>query len=370
MSKYSIYFLLIFIFSCSKVEKNEKTIDFKIENHPSGSIDDVFSSVEVIPLETSQNSLIVNVDKLISVKSLNFILDKAQESILVFDSLGKFSYKISKQGMGPGEYGRISDFAYNKFDNTLEILSPTGVVNVYSINGDWQGDYTIPELRSTHLFEILDEDHIVIFSIDYRLPENLMVYSKTKKEITFKTHTGSSIFEKNFISITKSPLKKSEDKLLFTQPYGTEIYSVNIDGLEKTNEWNFADLNFKNENYSFLENATQEEVFEEFRNSIGKKFVSFINYLETKDLIFGQFSYKNEVKSVIISKKSNIKKVLTNFSTNSVQLFSNEILVLAQPQYFSKILENDPLVSSSMNSSFKIDKNDNPIILKYKFIDF
>lgn len=370
MSKYSFCLLLIFIFSCSKVDPNEKIIEFNSDNHPSGSTEEVFSSVEIIPLETSQNSLIVNVDKLIRVNNFYLILDKAQASILVFDSLGKFSHKISKQGMGPGEYGMISDFVFNNYDNTLEILSPTGQVNRYTIQGEWLGDYNIPELRSTHLFELLDQDHIVVYSIDYRLPENLVIYSKNRNQLIFKTHTGSSIFEKKFISITKSPLKKSEDQLLFTQPYGSKIFTISPEGLVKTNEWNFGDLNFKNENYSFLENRSEEEVFDEFSNSIGKKFISFINYFENKNLIFCQFSYRDEVKSVIISKKSTVKKVLTNLPTYSAKLFSNEILVLAQAPYFSEIIENDPLVSSSYDYSFQIDENDNPIILNYKLIDF
>lgn len=369
MLKNIFYLLFIFIFSCKSQETDDKIINFSINDTISTSYDKVFSSVDIIPLETSPNSLIVQIDKLVTIDNFNFVLDRAQESILVFDSLGNFSHKISKQGSGPGEYGRISDFAYNKFENTLEVLSPNGVVNSYTIQGEWVEDYIIPEFRSTHLFEVLDKDHVGLFSTDYRLTENFGIYSKSNDKIIYKTHTPPSIFEKNFISISRNPIKKSEDYIVFCQPFGNEIFKVSTKGLDKIHVWNFGDLTFKNENFTHLEKASEEEVFEEFRNSFGTSFVSFLNYLENQDLIFAQFVHNSEVKTVLVSKENKTQNVLSNFSTQSVQLFSEGIQVTCNSEFYENQIKHKLLIPTNLQSPLNIDKNDNPIILKFKFID-
>lgn len=65
-------------------------------------------------LETTKESLIDKVDKIIFYNDKIFIMDKKiSKAIFVFDLQGKFLFKISNIGKGIGEYITLTDFIVN-----------------------------------------------------------------------------------------------------------------------------------------------------------------------------------------------------------------------------------------------------------------
>lgn len=67
-------------------------------------------SIDIIPLETTDESLLSNIGRLIFHKGHFYILDGTRRGIFVFDEKGRFVRKIGKQGGGPGEYSSILFF--------------------------------------------------------------------------------------------------------------------------------------------------------------------------------------------------------------------------------------------------------------------
>ena len=66
--------------------------------------------LEVIVLETTDESLLGSVDKLIEANGNYYVLDHVRKCVLVFEGTGKFLHRVGRVGQGPGEYSTLSDF--------------------------------------------------------------------------------------------------------------------------------------------------------------------------------------------------------------------------------------------------------------------
>ncbi|PZX48681.1 6-bladed beta-propeller [Algoriphagus chordae] len=371
MRRLKIIIISIILYSCGELN-NDKNLETRITvntENPTTNNDEIFSSITLTPLETIDESLIIKINKLITHKQLYIILDEAQNSILIFNTEGKFLYKIAKEGQGPGEYGRISDIIINPHKEQLEILSPNGIVNIYSIKGEWIEDYEIPEFRSTHLMELVDPDIRAIYSKDSRLDNNLSLYSKSQNKIIFTAHTETSIFENISISLFRSPLKGSGDNLIFCTPFTNEIYKLSREGMSLIHSWDFGQYTPNFEEHSSLIQADENQIFDKFKNEVGKTFISFSNYEENEQYIFAHFMYKGGVQTIIFSKKLDRFVTLKSFPYGITEILDNTIQVVCDPEYIQTYVNNDSFTNNEIPTLRTISKNDNPIILKYKLKD-
>jgi hypothetical protein len=123
MKNYAKYYLIIcftVFFSCKDKKNRHTTADIpKSANTVTVSLDavnksqavniaDLVDSVRFIKLETTDESLIGEILHVIFHEGLYYVNDRISSSILVFDWTGKYKFKISNKGRGPGEYIEIS----------------------------------------------------------------------------------------------------------------------------------------------------------------------------------------------------------------------------------------------------------------------
>ena len=77
------------------------------------------SDIKVIPLETTDKSLIDAIYKIIVSNAYVYIMDRFKGGgIIIFDHKGNFVKRISS-GQGPGELSRLYDIDYSEEDSTL-----------------------------------------------------------------------------------------------------------------------------------------------------------------------------------------------------------------------------------------------------------
>ena len=126
------------LLSCSNSQNSNSTISIDLDASKSISINNIFSKMEIIPLETNEKSIIQNIDKIIEYQSFIYILDRRQKAVLIFDSHGKFISKINTIGRAPDEFYLLEDIVINRFANTLECLDPMGKILTYSLQGQYQ----------------------------------------------------------------------------------------------------------------------------------------------------------------------------------------------------------------------------------------
>lgn len=138
-----LLFALIFFslfYSCSIQQKADRGIRLQVaglNNGVSPSVDELFSSIQVIPLETMDSCFLVNVEKVVPCKDGYFVFDNLKPALYLFDEAGKFVREISKKGSGPGEFQMVSDFIINEKERRIDLLSPYGFLLEY----DWFGNY-------------------------------------------------------------------------------------------------------------------------------------------------------------------------------------------------------------------------------------
>ncbi|PZX50624.1 6-bladed beta-propeller [Algoriphagus chordae] len=93
----NLYFVLfsIFILSCSENEfkNSNQVIEVNVSSKLKLEFTDIFESVEIIPLETTDDVLISGITKTLIVKDLIFVLNKsATNTIFCFDKSGKLIF--------------------------------------------------------------------------------------------------------------------------------------------------------------------------------------------------------------------------------------------------------------------------------------
>lgn len=173
--KIKLLIVLIILFcSCSRkgtIESRKSEIPMVIDllSEPESEItrlSDISTNVQYFPLQTTKNSLIGSIDKVVKWGNRIYIKNSYSE-ILCFDEKGNFIFKLNKTGSGPGEYKYIADFDISSDNKTLIVLS-NGKILIFNINdNEFKFEKSI-NLKSPFPSKIdfLPETNNILISID------------------------------------------------------------------------------------------------------------------------------------------------------------------------------------------------------------
>ena len=113
-------------------------------------------SVLMIPLETTDKSLIGEVSRLIYQNDLIYIADNLSNSIFVFDMAGKLKTKIHSEGNGPGEYNRLAYFTVHGKEMVVMDIDIRKLL-FYDENGTFIRDKDISDIWGRDMYCIDDK---------------------------------------------------------------------------------------------------------------------------------------------------------------------------------------------------------------------
>ena len=156
VSKITRYFLYLLVYvvllaanpvSCSTQSENKYCKITLKQNVP---IDEYIKSYDgYIPLETTDESLVGNISKLIYEDGKLIVVDKGNNKILVFDAAtGKFLNCIGHQGRGPKEFISLRDVVVA--DGKLYVLD-MGKILTYKLSGEFVGETRYKKGRFTKM---------------------------------------------------------------------------------------------------------------------------------------------------------------------------------------------------------------------------
>ena len=157
--------VLSIIASCSNNEDSNNVLLEGLtapqENHPQWST--LFTeNLVVTPLETSDESLIGRIDKIVKFKGDYYICSSSGRHIHHFNSNGKFISSLKRQGAGPEEYHRIEDFDVYEVNGKIEVwLSDNQSLKIYDAS-DFSFKYKIPYTFMIHKFKRIDKSRILL----------------------------------------------------------------------------------------------------------------------------------------------------------------------------------------------------------------
>lgn len=113
-----------------------------IKNLKVANLSSIGKELSYIPLETSPQCLIQQIDKILFSDSYIFIND-GRKRLLQFDKNGKFIKQIGSQGRGPKEYYYMMDFCLDETSKEIFIISDRNKLSVFDFDGIFKNSYKL-----------------------------------------------------------------------------------------------------------------------------------------------------------------------------------------------------------------------------------
>lgn len=384
MNSHIIFLFGIIFFTTSCINKTASNGDnaflneIDLNKNDQISINDYFAEIEVIPLETNDNSLlpflIGEPDKVIKSNDKFYFLNRKEAVIVVFNLHGKFLNRINWKGKGPNEYFQINDFIINRFNGNIEILSPeNNAIYCYDSLGEkFIEKISLPfEMPIIHHFEAASKDTYILYSLAGNATLNF--YSKLNKQIIKTNYDLPEWFCRNstFTPVSRSPFYVYNDSLFFNQIYNGNVYNININesNLKLRYSWDFGEYNF---NISDLPTDKPFEYYLDLNKKISNKYaVLFQVYSENSNYFFSRFKFKNRYKHLVYDKKNKkyslFEKYIEGLQCIPQWIDEQAIYTFTTKDYLRFVINDDVLSDRNRQTINNISNEDNPVIIIFKF---
>ena len=270
----------------------------------------------IVPLDTSTQALIANIDKLIIEDEKYFISDaRGQGKILVFDKTGKFLYSIGSKGQSNAEYTMLGNFTIDKENKQIIILDIGGQkLLYYTLTGEFikavpLQSFSARKITAYNKLLVFDgwgrHDRLIITDLNARVIGSYLPYNVKNSGglINPYAHSGDTLLFKVHMCDTVFAL------------YDNNVFpSRIIDFGEKAFTWN----QFQRMNE--YEKWNLPKYFDRYYTHI--KY-----YVENKDMILFMFFAENNPTQVFYDKISR-QKIVCPFNIDNDITFENNIPIM------------------------------------------
>jgi hypothetical protein len=376
MKKAIIYMVslgeILLCFSCKQKDifPDNMVLSVNINQRDRISVFDLFDRIELIPLETAENSLLTEVEKVICRDSIYYIYDRKQNILLRFDWDGRFINQISRLGNGPEEYSSIIDFDVNEEKQSVQILSPAGTMYSFDYAGKLIEKYSLERIAlNYHHFTHAGKDQILFWSFISRdaSMNQLYLYSEKKKKFIgeyYKDDVILNLFAKNvFYSCNETPF--------FYKPFYNEVYSLENDSLKVNYKWDFGNETMHIQTYDLPDHFDHFKLLDMLKKS---EIPYFFNEQAQNDLYYyTQVIFEvSQTVHVFYNKKEQAGIVFEKFAEellfNPVYWCDDYVLGLSGSFYTpDKLLNTGMLDETGHQRLLNIKEDDNPCLIKYCF---
>lgn len=376
MKKVFILLIVVSFTMCKQKPQISDAIFVDLDRPKRVSLFDYFRSIELIPLETSPDVLIVGISKMIVHNDKYYALDKNQCIIFVFDKTGKFLFKIGKRGQGAGEYVFIQDFNINPFSGNLEILEPYGKVHIYDLSGNYieTKQITFPGFRVAHTLAAVDS-HTHVFHTMFE-PKKIIYFNLDEQKLLHEEIEEN----RRLGSFSNNPYQYNGDWFFF-RPVHPVVYKMGKEKLEVAFRFDFGTYTregttavFSKESEYSLSKCV-EELFDQFPYLIH-------SVRHNSKYVFASLTMKDldEYKANIIYDKSTgeskfildfTEKVLFNSYRGEEIIMTDEyVLMPSQWVDIEKRITKEMLDDRQkevFEELLQAEMEQNPILIKYRF---
>ena len=364
----SILLLCVYFTSCRKGEHSDLSLKYynvekAIDAVPKDlCLDSISSEMSIIPLETSDDILIMEIRRIYFYHDLLFIVHTNSNRCSVFDLKGKYLYDIGSRGNGPGEFTGV-DFLFFSVDNVGIFDFLQRKILYYSINGKFESE--------VHMFSYL------------RFIEK--------------------INENTFVGIMATSVSEYNNRIIYFNMEGNVIDSLQYSTILKptpgtffaddTNLFTYKNNHFFVEGYSdtIFRISDKLKLIPEYVVTTGKYAVNFYDRVMNKEkyltgkrtlVIFENDSYIllrynwPPINHLLINKKTDkIENVTLKYNEEMTNIFADDWKMLGRNKYESlpvHLQVNGVSEDGSIVLSYeylKENEDDNPVIVMVKIKD-
>ena len=356
-----------FMFGCTQKNIGIDCLTLSVDlNQSPLHYNDVFSNAEVIPLETTDSSLIVYPFEAIEYKENLYIYDLHLAKTCVFDQKGKFIRQIGRKGQGPGEYSWLQSISIDKKNDVLHLIEPIGKFHDFALDGKLIATRRYPNGSVYHSMHHLD-DHIVLWSppIDNESDCIIIINPQTMEIINTYGNGPILLQDGDFYSC-------NED-LYFFKYQENYVYKVTKDSLEISYQWDFGkdnlnmyDLEFtyEDENYQ----AEKDLYWEYMKNETIPYLI--INQGQNSKYYYACLRHQYKYDKNIFYRKSDGKYLVFgeetwNMPTNALVFTDDYLIILLNRNNYYNFMSILP--DSEYKKLEAMTEDDNPCLLKLYF---
>jgi hypothetical protein len=351
-------------------------INADIDKRDPVSVFDIFRKIEIIPLETTDESLIKNINKLIYYDNKFYILDYSAYKIFVFDSQGNYLFKIDDRGPGPEQYTHIADFDVDGKENKLMLLSAVDAkLHEYNSNGQFVRKYSLPDITGAYEeIKCVNADTIAFWTYDHE--NRLKFYSKKENKI-FK----ESFPEDDHI-FAKCPAFPENKYNYLTRAIDNRILKFSpVDDMVTAYTWDFGGLNIDYRSLNYQKEGRGDVLRELFKKMYASEIVNYLFRVtgENSDYLYTQIVRKNKYVNIFHDKKKQQTVVFEKTTENAYffPLYWTDDFVIChqyQPEGVAlpsvdleEIIPDAILDDENIERKKRYNEFDNPILVKYCF---
>lgn len=363
--------VLSLFYSCIQEKTNDSyLVNVDLTKRDKVSMTDLFSSIELIPLETKEESLIKRIGKVVSFKDRYYVFDPDLHVIYVFNSQGRFQCQIGKYGDGPEDYYNACDFHLDKSNESIQILSSVGVLYYYDLSGRFIERIKLPaESPVFSFFTKLTDDLILLWTANVKDKEQLYLYSIKDKKYLNHLYQNKGALN----AFAKTVFYTYNGKTYFHKPFYNQVYTFQSQEIIKDYAWDFGKNTLEIEEYQLPPDNDNEGIKTMVEMLRTGRIPYFYNIqAQNSKYYYTQvvFDLKNSI-NVFYNKQTNISYVFETFTENTYASFlywqDDCILGVCNSGYYTKerVLVEDVLDQNNLIKLQSINEEDNPCLVKY-----
>lgn len=256
---------------------------------------------DIVPLETTDISVIGRSRKVIEHDEKYYILDYRERDIKVFDDQGRYLREFGNIGQGVHEYISLEDININPYSNSLDILDPRGKLLSLDLK--------------THQYnpDIIIPSDVPQFSNFYWINPEIMVMNSFFQDVLIR------FYDRSKDAIVKQSLKSSMvptpagggfdyyafwkfgNEINYLDEHSLSIYKIRDLDIEKRLRFDFGRHHFNYE--EIKDNHDQIEDLDDYLTSNEKAFPA-INCFENEEYIGIGIMFKRGIHYFLTDKKT------------------------------------------------------------------
>jgi hypothetical protein len=375
-----IFFCFCCFYSCnSKIESNSNIEIIYAKSDIKESASNIFERIKVIPLETTDSSLIGRIIDRMEISDSKLFIQNwlgTHANILCFDLSGKYLFNIDRMGQGTGEYTYLGDFFIDTNLQHLVLISDIRKFLHFDLYGKFLYNiYSTDIYYARHSIYLNDSTYLSLNDVAEPVIGNkgfsLLYVDAATMNVRSKTN---SINE--FYYLGNQPLSKYGDRVLCLT-VGDSIFDVSDSANVKAAYYfYYTDIQAKNaatfrKNFNNLNNMERVRYNKDSYHS-GESILTLAMYETGKYLVFRCMKAipgaDNSTKFIIFYDKKS-KKVYDSDNINFDGFILKDISVLGvcdESLYcvlYSEITDED---KEKIGKSKAFSDEDKKILLEHK----
>ena len=359
---------LLFCTICCTNHDSLRTIHIPISSNSTASFFDLFTKVEIIPLDDDclvSNGIYSAPAYWTKDDECFYILDDPKYNIVVFDQKGSFVANYPKRGNGHGEYTLAYGIYTNESSDVLSVLDPRGKIYHYSIKDSLRFINTtnLSGTLAAHGLFLSPQDTIVLSFTD---DEHLKLYNAG--QITNLDAPSSFRLSDHYFA--PQPFFCNRDSIFCYDGETGTIFSIETDSplVKPVYSWDFGRHTFSIKDRSF---NTPKEFRKYIESGANDTVFPFLNMLYIDDTIYADVVFHNKQHTLVYNTDTG-KNYFFSEMKEGVRFktsFSHKdtLFTLIEPQNLQEFINEEILddENKQIMSRLLASEQSNPIVLKY-----